>query len=99
MADFRTIMQKCLGLGLALKVGLAPLHFWGPSVVAQIRSPNAYLFLVWQKIAPLFLLLMTSNKLILTVLFILNAAAAAVFRMGAKSFILVIFFSGLLTSR
>uniref|UniRef100_A0AAU6QGG5 NADH-ubiquinone oxidoreductase chain 2 n=1 Tax=Prionospio sp. 6 MH-2023 TaxID=3059274 RepID=A0AAU6QGG5_9ANNE len=43
-------------LGLTMKLGLAPFHFWFPSVMKSMSWPVALLLLTWQKIAPMALL-------------------------------------------
>ena len=49
---------------LAIKAGVAPLHFWFPQVIEYARWPQALLILTWQKIAPLVLISFTYNNLI-----------------------------------
>jgi len=49
-------VHTTLILALALKSGMAPLHFWFPQVIAHSNWNICALFLVWQKIAPFVLL-------------------------------------------
>nr|YP_001293802.1 NADH dehydrogenase subunit 2 [Spratelloides delicatulus]BAF64115.1 NADH dehydrogenase subunit 2 [Spratelloides delicatulus] len=46
--------------GLALKVGLAPLHFWLPEVLQGISLQTGLILSTWQKLAPLSLLIQIS---------------------------------------
>nr|ADZ14557.1 NADH dehydrogenase subunit 2 [Hoplodactylus sp. Otago Southland] len=52
-----------LTLALAMKLGLAPLHFWLPETLQGTTLITATLISTWQKLAPSALLLMTSNNL------------------------------------
>ena len=45
-----------LNLALFLKLGTAPLHFWLPIIVENIRKYQLIFLLTWQKLAPLYLL-------------------------------------------
>nr|ADZ14540.1 NADH dehydrogenase subunit 2 [Hoplodactylus sp. Marlborough Mini] len=52
-----------LTLALAMKLGLAPLHFWLPETLQGTTLITATIISTWQKLAPSALLLMTSNNL------------------------------------
>nr|ADZ14556.1 NADH dehydrogenase subunit 2 [Hoplodactylus sp. Otago Southland] len=52
-----------LTLALAMKLGLAPLHFWLPEALQGTTLITATIISTWQKLAPSALLLMTSNNL------------------------------------
>nr|BAM34434.1 NADH dehydrogenase subunit 2 [Hemitheconyx taylori] len=52
-----------LTLALAMKLGLAPTHFWVPEVMQGSTLSTALLLTTWQKIAPITLLYMTTNHL------------------------------------
>nr|QUW17329.1 NADH dehydrogenase subunit 2 [Mokopirirakau galaxias] len=52
-----------LTLALAMKLGLAPLHFWLPETLQGTTLLTATLISTWQKLAPSTLLLMTINNL------------------------------------
>nr|YP_010998231.1 NADH dehydrogenase subunit 2 [Plecia hardyi]WPM86388.1 NADH dehydrogenase subunit 2 [Plecia hardyi] len=61
---------------LMIKSGVAPLHFWFPSVVEGISWMNIMLLMTWQKIAPLMLIsysLMNNNKNILFIFIIMSS--------------------------
>nr|YP_010166306.1 NADH dehydrogenase subunit 2 [Gymnotus sylvius]QRV60393.1 NADH dehydrogenase subunit 2 [Gymnotus sylvius] len=44
-------------LALALKIGLAPLHFWLPEVLQGLNLTTGLILSTWQKLAPLALLI------------------------------------------
>nr|AIF79865.1 NADH dehydrogenase subunit 2 [Cnemaspis huaseesom] len=50
-------------VAIMLKLGLAPAHLWYPDILQGSAMNTALLLSTWQKIAPLTLLLMTSNHL------------------------------------
>nr|DBA44279.1 TPA_asm: NADH dehydrogenase subunit 2 [Melanodrymia brightae] len=43
-------------LGLLLKLGVFPVHFWFPAVVAGLSWFMNFLLFTWQKVAPMFIL-------------------------------------------
>nr|ADV36611.1 NADH dehydrogenase subunit 2 [Gracilinanus emiliae] len=62
-------------LALAMKLGLAPFHFWVPEVTQGISLLSGMVILTWQKIAPISILYQISpslNMSILTTLSILS---------------------------
>nr|YP_004733395.1 NADH dehydrogenase subunit 2 [Citharinus congicus]BAK42045.1 NADH dehydrogenase subunit 2 [Citharinus congicus] len=63
-------------IALALKVGLAPLHFWLPEVLQGLDLTTGLIMSTWQKLAPFALLIQiapTINPTILTLLGITSA--------------------------
>nr|YP_004221810.1 NADH dehydrogenase subunit 2 [Jenkinsia sp. CL54]BAJ54169.1 NADH dehydrogenase subunit 2 [Jenkinsia sp. CL54] len=48
-------------MGLALKIGLAPLHFWLPEVLQGIPLLEGLILSTWQKLAPFALILQLST--------------------------------------
>nr|BAV71563.1 NADH dehydrogenase subunit 2 [Enteromius camptacanthus] len=56
---------------LALKIGLAPMHFWMPEVLQGLDLTTGLILSTWQKLAPLALIIQTAqniNPLLLTLL-------------------------------
>nr|WNH37050.1 NADH dehydrogenase subunit 2 [Herklotsichthys quadrimaculatus] len=49
-------------LALALKIGLAPLHFWLPEVLQGISLTTGLLLSTWQKLAPFALILQLASN-------------------------------------
>nr|AFI39336.1 NADH dehydrogenase subunit 2 [Anolis carolinensis] len=52
-----------LTMALAMKLGLAPLHFWLPEVIQGSTMTTAFIITTWQKIAPMSLIFLTMNNL------------------------------------
>nr|ATY50966.1 NADH dehydrogenase subunit 2 [Anolis heteropholidotus] len=61
-----------LTLALAMKLGLAPTHFWLPEVLQGTTMTTALLITTWQKLAPLALVYLTVNNLSTMILFTLG---------------------------
>nr|BAK42071.1 NADH dehydrogenase subunit 2 [Ctenolucius hujeta] len=55
------IATKILIMALALKMGLAPLHFWLPEVLQGISLTTGLVLSTWQKLAPLALLFQVAH--------------------------------------
>nr|AAQ09115.1 NADH dehydrogenase subunit 2 [Corytophanes percarinatus] len=53
---------------LAMKLGLAPMHFWLPEVLQGSTMKTALIISTWQKLAPMALMTITANNLSPTIL-------------------------------
>nr|AFQ35034.1 NADH dehydrogenase subunit 2 [Morethia lineoocellata] len=52
-----------LTMALAMKLGLAPMHFWLPEVLQGTSLSTALIITTWQKLAPMALMILTHNSL------------------------------------
>nr|UMB50120.1 NADH dehydrogenase subunit 2 [Acanthocleithron chapini] len=62
-------------MALALKVGLAPVHFWMPPVMQGLDLPTGLIMATWQKLAPFALIVQiapTAHPQLLTALGLLS---------------------------
>nr|AAU01075.1 NADH dehydrogenase subunit 2 [Microlophus duncanensis] len=73
-----TQSNTLLSMALAMKLGLAPTHFWLPEVLQGSTTTTALVISTWQKLAPLTLLYMSANNLPPTLLLILGALSTLV---------------------
>nr|AAU01053.1 NADH dehydrogenase subunit 2 [Microlophus albemarlensis] len=73
-----TQSNTLLSMALAMKLGLAPTHFWLPEVLQGSTMATALVISTWQKLAPLTLLYMTANNLPPTLLLTLGALSTLV---------------------
>lgn len=80
-------------IGLLIKLGAAPFHFWLPRVLTQLNTPGLYIIITWQKLAPLWVAIM----LIITKTFIsfLNLLVGSFIMTVITRPIMVIIFSGI----
>uniref|UniRef100_UPI0030E1A6A2 NADH dehydrogenase subunit 2 n=1 Tax=Synelmis amoureuxi TaxID=3053537 RepID=UPI0030E1A6A2 len=58
-----SISSLLILFSLLLKLGMAPLHFWFPPVMASLSWPMCLLISTWQKVAPMLLILYLTNTL------------------------------------
>nr|YP_980192.1 NADH dehydrogenase subunit 2 [Lepidophyma flavimaculatum]BAF43980.1 NADH dehydrogenase subunit 2 [Lepidophyma flavimaculatum] len=65
-----------LTMALAMKLGLAPTHFWLPEVLQGTTLMTALLITTWQKLAPMAVLMMAHNNLQPSLLLMLGLASA-----------------------
>nr|ABD17771.1 NADH dehydrogenase subunit 2 [Sceloporus virgatus] len=65
-----------LTLAIAMKLGLAPVHFWLPEVLQGSTLKTAIIITTWQKLAPMALIYQTSNNLSTTALLIMGIISA-----------------------
>nr|AAL72052.1 NADH dehydrogenase subunit 2 [Anolis trachyderma] len=65
-----------LTLALAMKLGLAPMHFWLPEVLQGVTLTTALIISTWQKLAPLTLIYLTIDNLSTTILITLGLLSA-----------------------
>nr|YP_010535885.1 NADH dehydrogenase subunit 2 [Nodopelta heminoda]UYB79123.1 NADH dehydrogenase subunit 2 [Nodopelta heminoda] len=69
-----------LTIGLLLKLGAFPFHFWFPSVAAGLSWFSSFLLFTWQKIAPLFLLFLISHLwgIVMTLFLLIVAGGSSI---------------------
>nr|DAC76961.1 TPA_asm: NADH dehydrogenase subunit 2 [Sceloporus grammicus] len=65
-----------LTMAIAMKLGLAPVHFWLPEVLQGSTLKTAMIIATWQKLAPMALIYLTLNNLPSTVLMIMGMTSA-----------------------
>nr|AAQ09121.1 NADH dehydrogenase subunit 2 [Enyalioides annularis] len=61
---------------LAMKLGLAPMHFWLPEVLQGSTMKTALIISTWQKLAPMTLIYLTTNNLSTTILLLMGTLSA-----------------------
>nr|Q330A3.1 RecName: Full=NADH-ubiquinone oxidoreductase chain 2; AltName: Full=NADH dehydrogenase subunit 2 [Paranyctimene raptor]AAS91454.1 NADH dehydrogenase subunit 2 [Paranyctimene raptor] len=59
-------------LALAMKLGLAPFHFWVPEVTQGIQLSSGLILLTWQKLAPMSILYQISPTINLHLLLLMS---------------------------
>ena len=57
-------LYSLINLAIFLKLGAAPLHFWLPIIIENIRKFQIIFLLTWQKLAPLFLIFSLPTNII-----------------------------------
>nr|AGN71564.1 NADH dehydrogenase subunit 2 [Spea bombifrons] len=67
-----------LTVAIAMKIGLAPFHFWLPEVLQGLDLVTGLILSTWQKLAPMALLIMTSHNMNLQVLLALAITSTLV---------------------
>nr|ABW88262.1 NADH dehydrogenase subunit 2 [Anolis distichus] len=67
-----------LSMALAMKLGLAPLHFWLPEVLQGSTLFSALIIVTWQKLAPMSLIYLTISYLNPTILLILGLLSSTI---------------------
>nr|AAP84488.1 NADH dehydrogenase subunit 2 [Sceloporus hunsakeri] len=65
-----------LTMALAMKLGLAPVHFWLPETLQGSTLKTAMIIATWQKLAPMALIYQTFNSLSTTALLIMGMISA-----------------------
>nr|YP_004061412.1 NADH dehydrogenase subunit 2 [Protopterus aethiopicus]BAJ40851.1 NADH dehydrogenase subunit 2 [Protopterus aethiopicus] len=61
-----------IALALAIKIGLAPMHFWLPEVLQGLTLMTGAILTTWQKLAPFILLYQISDTINPTLLLLLG---------------------------
>nr|ABA41228.1 NADH dehydrogenase subunit 2 [Stenocercus ornatissimus] len=67
-----------LTMALAMKLGLAPTHFWLPDVLQGTTMPAALIISTWQKLAPMTLIYLTVNNLSPTPLILIGTLSTCI---------------------
>nr|YP_010611020.1 NADH dehydrogenase subunit 2 [Histiotus macrotus]WAQ70498.1 NADH dehydrogenase subunit 2 [Histiotus macrotus]WAQ70511.1 NADH dehydrogenase subunit 2 [Histiotus macrotus]WAQ70524.1 NADH dehydrogenase subunit 2 [Histiotus macrotus]WAQ70628.1 NADH dehydrogenase subunit 2 [Histiotus macrotus]WAQ70667.1 NADH dehydrogenase subunit 2 [Histiotus macrotus] len=72
------IVSILITVSMAMKLGLAPFHFWVPEVTQGIPLSSGLILLTWQKLAPLSILYMVTPLLSLNFLMTLSLLSIAI---------------------
>nr|AAV67864.1 NADH dehydrogenase subunit 2 [Liolaemus hatcheri] len=67
-----------LTMALAMKMGLAPAHFWLTEVMQGTTMETAMIIATWQKLAPMAIIFMTTNNLTPMVLLTMGMLSAII---------------------
>lgn len=89
------IIMNCLQLRLIIKLGSSPFHWWTPKVLINLNWLNCFIFLTWQKIAPLFLIYLTNFNLIIYLSTLLSNFIGAILGINQISIKLIIIYSSI----
>ena len=93
VTESKVTMCLFILIGLLIKLGAAPFHFWLPRVLRQLNTTGLFIIITWQKLAPLWL----TTMLIITKAFIrfLNLLIGSFIITVITRQIIVIIFSGI----
>jgi len=92
IAEVKTSLILFLLLGLVVKLGAAPLHFWLPAVLPNLETLGLYIIMRWQKLAPLILVAaLIFNK---NTLRFINLLTGTILIVAIARPIIIIIFSG-----
>nr|AAF18909.1 NADH dehydrogenase subunit 2 [Liolaemus irregularis] len=72
------ISSILLTMALAMKLGLAPAHFWLTEVMQGTTTETAMIIATWQKLAPMAIIFMTTNNLTSTILLTMGILSAII---------------------
>lgn len=88
--------EKCVLRGLLLKIGLFPFHFWGVVLIPTIAKRITFIFLSWQKVGALWLLIVSSPKMFLLLVVAMNVVLSPLFAYRSKRLNILLLFSGII---
>nr|YP_007626278.1 NADH dehydrogenase subunit 2 [Madoqua kirkii]AEP21573.1 NADH dehydrogenase subunit 2 [Madoqua kirkii] len=69
---FNPTASTLMTMALAMKLGLAPFHFWVPEVTQGIPLSSGLILLTWQKLAPMSVLYQISQSINLNLILTLS---------------------------
>nr|AID51816.1 NADH dehydrogenase subunit 2 [Liolaemus confusus] len=73
-----TTASILLTTALAMKLGLAPTHFWLTEVMQGTTTKTAMILATWQKLAPMAIIILTINNLTPTILLTMGMLSTTV---------------------
>nr|AKS03996.1 NADH dehydrogenase subunit 2 [Spadella cephaloptera] len=90
-----SVSSSLITIGLAVKLGLIPVHFWIMPVISSLLSYELSMFLTMQKIGPLTLLFSVNNSKLLFTLLVMNAVMGGIMVLSCTLFQHMVMFSGM----
>nr|QVJ97784.1 NADH dehydrogenase subunit 2 [Macrophya dolichogaster] len=88
-------LMNLIQLSLLMKLGASPFHWWTPKIFLNLNWTNCLIFLTWQKIAPLFLLLISNNNLIIYMSALMSTFMGALLGMNQSSIKMILIYSSI----
>nr|AQZ21946.1 NADH dehydrogenase subunit 2 [Elgaria cedrosensis] len=76
------LAQTLLTIALAMKLGLAPTHFWLPEVLQGTSFKTTLIIITWQKLAPMTLMLLTWNQTSMLTITMMGALSVVIGGLG-----------------
>nr|WAB69970.1 NADH dehydrogenase subunit 2 [Tepuihyla edelcae] len=67
-----------LSIAIAMKLGIAPFHFWLPEVLQGLTLQTGLILSTWQKFAPMALLIQLSQSVNLNLMLVLGLLSAVI---------------------
>nr|AXS66395.1 NADH dehydrogenase subunit 2 [Curculionoidea sp. 8 KM-2017] len=78
-SQFNENMALIINFPLLMKMGAAPFHFWFPEVMSGVNWNLAFILMTWQKIAPMVLLMYTTQAInLLTSIIIMSSMISGI---------------------
>nr|AQZ21947.1 NADH dehydrogenase subunit 2 [Elgaria multicarinata] len=76
------LAQTLLTIALAMKLGLAPTHFWLPEVLQGTSFKTTLIIITWQKLAPMTLMLLTWDQTSMLTITMMGALSVVIGGLG-----------------
>nr|YP_009110452.1 NADH dehydrogenase subunit 2 [Scapanulus oweni]AIX88105.1 NADH dehydrogenase subunit 2 [Scapanulus oweni] len=73
-----TTASMMMTIALAMKLGMAPFHFWVPEVTQGVSLTSGMVLLTWQKVAPLTVMIQMANSINTNILLMMAILSIAV---------------------
>nr|UQU69062.1 NADH dehydrogenase subunit 2 [Megabeleses sp.] len=89
------IIISIIQLSLLMKLGASPFHWWIPKMIKNLNWMNCFILLTWQKIAPLFLLMIDNNSMIIYISALMSTICGAIFGMNQTMIKMLISYSSI----
>nr|YP_010134321.1 NADH dehydrogenase subunit 2 [Megabeleses liriodendrovorax]QWM93811.1 NADH dehydrogenase subunit 2 [Megabeleses liriodendrovorax] len=89
------IMIYIMQMSLLMKLGAAPFHWWIPKMIKNLSWMNCFILLTWQKIAPLLLLTINNNSMIIYISALLSVTYGAILGLNQTMIKLLISYSSI----
>lgn len=80
---------------LLIKLGTPPFHWWVPKIFLNINWINCFIFITWQKIAPIFLLISIKNNYLIYFIIILSVITGALIGLNQTILKIILIYSSI----
>nr|QGK86779.1 NADH dehydrogenase subunit 2 [Siobla xizangensis] len=80
---------------LLIKLGAPPFHWWMPKIFLNMNWMNCFIFITWQKIAPIFLLISMKNNYMIYLTMLLSVISGAIMGMNQTMLKMIMIYSSI----
>nr|QQP21720.1 NADH dehydrogenase subunit 2 [Strongylogaster xanthocera] len=89
------LFMNLIQLSILMKLGMIPFHWWTPKMIINLNWMNTFMFLTWQKIGPMYLMLMTNFNNMIYFSVIMSMVISTLLGMNQSSLKLILMYSSI----
>uniref|UniRef100_A0AAU6QDS5 NADH-ubiquinone oxidoreductase chain 2 n=1 Tax=Arrenurus rostratus TaxID=3136836 RepID=A0AAU6QDS5_9ACAR len=95
LSNSTSLLSSIIIMSMILKAGMVPVHLWMIQICKSFKSLYLLLFLSIQKLAPLGILLMSSNIILFSIIMVMNSIVGTISQLYSLNLNIILTFSSI----